>query len=75
MKAPGTCGSVQQHPQPHFFREPLALPNHVMEPGPPPTLIRTHFQQLCVQERLAGQPILLQLRPASFPVSGLIRSG
>lgn len=46
-----------------------------MEPGAPPTLIRTHFQQLRVQERLAGQPILLRrLRPASFPVSGLIRS-
>ena len=46
-----------------------------MEPGAPPTLIRTHFQQLRVQERLAGQPLLLRiLRPSSFPVSGLIRS-
>ena len=55
------------------------LPNHVMGPGASPdsatpTLIRIHFQQLRVQERLAEQRILRRLRPAGFPVSGLIRS-
>ena len=84
MKAPGTCGSlVQQPPTPTPFLLGAALPplpNHVMGPGAPPdsatpTLIRTDFQQLRVQERLAEQPILLRrLRLAGFPVSGRIRS-
>ena len=51
-----------------------------MGPGAPPdsatpTLIRTDFQQLRVQERLAEQPILLRrLRLAGIPGSGRLRS-